>query len=448
MGWLRPGATRGRCLSSPTSGGEGHGKSYSRALDDHRVSPGRKAPTVKDMTPAGQPAASRPTGDHRATPHPTTSAPAAGDDFGTFLAEARARRARADAQRTKDASEGAGRPQDWADPDPDALSRLRPGQHPVDRALARSKEGETRRTFRTQLGRCLQLLTGVRTGPAIAEDVHAYPWHQLTVEDAAEFRRAVYRCYRPQSCRNDAVCAVRRVVRECYRAGLISSLRQDLLMEQLYTVAVGETTRRRRLSPAEVGALLVACANLGDARTTARNTAIVALFYTSGMRISELVHLELADWDRADQSLLLRETKNGRSHRVLLHPGVLPYLERWADLRGPAAGALFTALTRTDTAALCKQSVRLMLQTRAQAAGIAPFGPHDFRRTFATAMLERHDPFVVSRLLNHSKIESTMRYDLRGEDAQRDAVATLDLPDVGTLATHRGDGSTTTGRAA
>lgn len=404
---------------------------------------------MKTMTPAGTPAASRPPADHREHQQTTEcTAPAAPDAFDAFLAAGRSRREQAETQRLQEQEKGTSRPQDWADPNPRALDRLTHRQHPVTRALARSKEGKTRQSFRGLLGRCLQLLTGEEFGRAVDEDLYSFHWHQLTVDDAADFRQAVYRRYKPQSTRNDTVCAVRRVVDECYRAGLISALRRDLLMEQLYTVAVGESTRRRRLSTAEIGALLCACDRIGDARTTARNTAIVALFATSGMRISELVNLELYDWDREDDSLLLRETKNGRPHRVLLHPGAVPYLDRWLHHRGTAAGALFTALNRKDSRALNPESIRYMLRTRARAAGVAPFGSHDFRRTFATALLETHDPFVVSRLLNHTKIESTMRYDLRGEAAKRDAVATLDLPHVDALVPGHGTAAGMPGRAA
>lgn len=389
---------------------------------------------MNHMTLAGQPAASRPAADSREPEQPSAPTPQTPPDaFATFLTDARDRRAQATAHLAQERAGGAARPQDWADPDPAALDRFASRRHPVERALARSKEGATRTAFRSKLGRCVQILTGEAGGRGVDEDVHAYPWHQLGADAAADFRQAVYRRYKPQSTRNDMVCAVRRMVDECYRAGLISALRRDLVMEQLYTISVGESARRRRLSTQEIAALLGACDRIGGARAAARNTAIVALLYTSGMRSIELVNIELADWDRDDQSVLLRDTKNGRPHRILLHPAVLPYLERWAEHRGTAAGALFTALNRDDTTPLTTFSIRYMLAKRAQAGGVAPFGCHDFRRTFATDLLENNDAFLVSRLLNHTKIESTTRYDLRGESAKRDAIATLHLPRMGEL---------------
>lgn len=404
---------------------------------------------MNHMTPAGHPAAGRPAADHRDFEQLSApTAPALSDPFDMFVADARHRKAQAEAEATAERESGDVRPQDWADPDPAALNHFPARRHPVDRALARSKQGATRRAFEGKLGRCLQLLTNEEHGRAIDEDLYAYPWHQLSTEDAADFRHAVYRRYKPQSSRNDMVSALRRIVHQRYRCGVISALRRDLLMEQLYTVSVGESTRRRRLSAGEIAALLGACDRIGDDRTTARNTAIVALFYTSGIRSIELVNIDLHDWDRADQSMLLRDTKNGRPHRILLHPGVLPYLNRWADHRGTAPGALFTGLNRTDTTPLTTFSVRYMLRTRAEAASVAPFGCHDFRRTFATDLLEKHDPFLVSRLLNHSKIESTTRYDLRADGAKRDAIAGLSLPNIGQLTADEPASAEMPGRAA
>lgn len=69
-----------------------------------------------------------------------------------------------------------------------------------------------------------------------------------------------------------------------------------------------------------------------------------------------------------------------------------------------------------------------MLSTLAVKAGVKPFGCHDFRRTFATELLRTNDIALVGKLLNHRKPQSTLRYDLADEDAQRSAVAQLNLP--------------------
>lgn len=378
---------------------------------------------MNDMHPAGPPAPGHPTA-HGDTPRAGTDP--ARDPLADFLTRARDARAQ---HRTAAAASAGERPQDWAHPDPAAHLALPPGHRPMDRALLRSKEGVSRANFLSRTRMVHALLTGLDHRETTREHLDAFAWHQVSVDDAEDFRRAVYRHYPAQSSRNDVVCVLRRLLDECYRRGLISPLRRDLLRERLYTVAIDpESTRRRRLSADEIAALMGAAAANPNPRAAARDTAIFALFRTTGMRCCELVRATIADLDLTEHTLLLRETKNGHPHTVFLHPQAEEYLRLWLVHRGTEPGALFTALTRHDLTHLCETAVRDMLHRRRREAQIATFATHDFRRTFASDLLGRFDPALVSRLLNHRKIDSTMRYDVRGDELKRTAVASLALP--------------------
>lgn len=376
------------------------------------------------MTPAGHPATPEPPIPHTDPGPPaggSTAATPGGQLFAAFRAEAAARRERHTRQ-------DAARPADWADPDPAALTGLPPRRNPVARVIARQKEGDSRYNFVYKLRVTCARLQGVDRDTVSVEDVHAYPWHQLDADAAEDYRRDIYRQYPRQSTRNDHVSVLRRVVTECHRVGLISALRRDEVLEQLYTVAPGPSTRRRRLTPGEIESLLGACEDQADPRAAARDTAMVAVLRTTGMRSVELARLDLADWDTDETTLLLRDTKNGRDHLVFVHPDAVPYLTRWVALRGTAPGALFTPLTGSSHRHLDAQYVHQRIQVHARTAGVAPFGSHDFRRTFATELLRHHDPALVGKLLNHTKLTSTLIYDLAGEDEQRAAVARIELP--------------------
>ncbi|SDF96711.1 Site-specific recombinase XerD [Cellulosimicrobium cellulans] len=396
------------------------------------------------MKAAGAPATSprpAPRTQRRETgPAAGGSTNASEDPFGEFLRDAASQRERDAKRRTEDDRPGiVDAPDGWVNPDPRAILALSPGRHPVDLMLARCKEGELRRAAEGKLRICAELIIGAHPGALTREDLRSFAWHHLTVDVATEFMHSVARRYRPQASRNDMVSLVRRVVQQCYRQRLIDALRRDLLLERLFTVAVGESTKRRRLSTQEITALMAACESIGSTRTAARNTAIVALFRTSGLRIGELVKIRLEDWDRQQGTILLRETKNGQDHLVFLHETTTEYLERWLGHRGDGPGPLFSSLISAEIRPVTPTSLRYMLRTRAEAAGVAPFGSHDFRRTFATDLLETVDPALVSRLLNHRKLESTMIYDQRGDDAKRDAVRHLALPGLETLAATRAD---------
>jgi integrase len=345
----------------------------------------------------------------------------AGAALDQFLAEGSRRRGR----HTRE--EGA-RPADWADPDPAAILRLPPASHPIDRATRRLRNEHCRDAFLARVRWVCECLQDLPQRSLTREDVRAYPWHLVDADTAAAFRRRTYAIYTAQTTRNDHISHLRRVITQVEKAGLISPLRRDLVLEQLWTVAVGPSRKRRRLTEQDIRALMNACEKMGRPRAAARNTAIVAVFYTSGIRISELCRLQLDDWDRQHHALSLRETKNGRPHVVYLHPDAADYLERWHRLRGDQPGALFCRVTGTDMSSLTTCAVKMMLSSRREAAGIPPFGSHDFRRTFATAMLRRHDVALVGKLLNHTKTASTLIYDLAGEEEMRAAVSQIAVP--------------------
>lgn len=110
---------------------------------------------------------------------------------------------------------------------------------------------------------------------------------------------------------------------------------------------------------------------------------------------------------------------------------VRPWIEAWLRWRGSRSGALFVAIRhgRIRRDRIGPSGLWRVVSRRAKAAGIRPTAPHDCRRTAATGMLAAGaDLGVVGRLLGHANVATTLRYDLRGQDAQRRAAELLVLP--------------------
>ena len=139
-----------------------------------------------------------------------------------------------------------------------------------------------------------------------------------------------------------------------------------------------------------------------------RDTAIMELFYSSGLRLSELAALDVADVDPYTESV--RVFGKGRKERVC--PVGLPALEAISRYRAAAnvhAGPLFINKARTR---MSVRSVWLVLKRYVRYTSIPiSISPHKLRHSFATHMLDRGaDLRSVQALLGHASLSTTQIY--------------------------------------
>ena len=139
-----------------------------------------------------------------------------------------------------------------------------------------------------------------------------------------------------------------------------------------------------------------------------RDVAIMELFYSSGLRLSELAALDVADIDPYTESV--RVLGKGRKERVC--PVGLPALEAIQKYRVAAnvhAGAPFINKARRRMSA---RSVWLVLKRYVRCTSIPiSMSPHKLRHSFATHMLDRGaDLRSVQALLGHASLSTTQIY--------------------------------------
>jgi integrase/recombinase XerC len=152
----------------------------------------------------------------------------------------------------------------------------------------------------------------------------------------------------------------------------------------------------------------------------ARDTAIVELLYGSGLRVGELIGLDVVasakargwiDLQAGDAHVL---GKGGKRRSVPVGAQALDALQQWlavrgAVLTGSAPAALFIGRHGTR---LTAQSVWQRLRRRSLQAGLqAPVHPHMLRHSFASHLLQSSsDLRAVQELLGHANISTTQVY--------------------------------------
>jgi site-specific recombinase XerD len=139
-----------------------------------------------------------------------------------------------------------------------------------------------------------------------------------------------------------------------------------------------------------------------------RDVAIMELFYSSGLRLSELAALDVAEVDPYTESV--RVLGKGRKERVC--PVGLPALEAMQKYRAAAnvhTGALFINKARKR---MSVRSVWLVLKRYVRHTSIPiSMSPHKLRHSFATHMLDRGaDLRSVQALLGHASLSTTQIY--------------------------------------
>jgi integrase/recombinase XerC len=144
-----------------------------------------------------------------------------------------------------------------------------------------------------------------------------------------------------------------------------------------------------------------------------RDLAMFELFYSSGLRLSELSALDLTDIDLPDGTLIVRLGKGGKSRVLPIGSKAVAAIENWLQQRAVKIPvfepALFVSIRGTR---LGQRNIELRLKQWCIKKGIAEhIHPHMLRHSFASHLLESsQDLRAVQELLGHSNISTTQIY--------------------------------------
>lgn len=161
-----------------------------------------------------------------------------------------------------------------------------------------------------------------------------------------------------------------------------------------------------------------------------RDLSILEILYGAGLRISELVDLDVDDVDLDEASLLVRAGKGSKARRVPLGRASVKAVGNYLTVGRPelarrgvrAEAALFL---NARGGRLSRQGCWKILKGYARAAGLGDkVSPHTLRHSFATHMLDGGaDIRVVQELLGHASLATTQIYTLVSQTKLREVYA-------------------------
>jgi len=192
---------------------------------------------------------------------------------------------------------------------------------------------------------------------------------------------------------------------------LRNEVKKNVLREVLLPKA--ERQLPRFLTPPQVGTLIETPGKTKKSKQAtvwmaARDTAIIELFYSTGMRLSELAGLDVGDVDVIGETA--RVTGKGGRERICPVGGpALEAISRYRQAARVHAGPLFLNKSRGRLSA---RNIWAMLRMRLVQAGLpANLSPHKLRHSFATHLLDNGaDLRSVQTLLGHASLSTTQIY--------------------------------------
>lgn len=146
-----------------------------------------------------------------------------------------------------------------------------------------------------------------------------------------------------------------------------------------------------------------------DGAKTLRDLAIIDLLASTGMRVGELVKLDIADVDFERRECVVLG-KGNKERPVYFDARTKIHLRNYVKSRTDGSPALFVSLCNPHRR-LCVSGVESRLRGLGRELGMDRVHPHKFRRTLATRAIDKGMPIEqVQRLLGHAKIDTTLTY--------------------------------------
>lgn len=170
--------------------------------------------------------------------------------------------------------------------------------------------------------------------------------------------------------------------------------------------------RPRYVTPQVFDSLMRAI--VGDSWTDHRDRLILQVLFFSGLRIGELVALQVDDIDLKKGEIFVRRGKGAKARMVPAHPELGKYMLPYLYTRPSTSSVLFLSASganRKAKDALTSEGLRSMLKRRCKEAGIESWNAHAFRHGWAMWMRNAGaDLSDIAAAMGHTTTQVTQMY--------------------------------------
>lgn len=148
---------------------------------------------------------------------------------------------------------------------------------------------------------------------------------------------------------------------------------------------------------------------LRDGCNKMRDLAMIDLLASTGIRVGELVNLDIADLDFEERECIVYG-KGDKERKVYFDARTKLHIQKYMNSRNDDNPALFVSLN-APYQRLQISGVEIRLRELGRQFEICNIHPHKFRRTMATRAIDKGMPIEqVQKLLGHQQIDTTMQY--------------------------------------
>ena len=172
-------------------------------------------------------------------------------------------------------------------------------------------------------------------------------------------------------------------------------------IRRIHKIRTG-TTVKETFSDENIETMRDGCSNI-------RDLALIDFLYSTGVRVGELVNLDIKDIDFEERECIVYG-KGSKERRVYFDAKTKIHLQRYLQTRRDDNPALFVTLNAPHDR-LQISGVEIRVRELGRKVHVDRVHPHKFRRSMATKAIDKGMPIEqVQRMLGHQQIDTTMHY--------------------------------------